>query len=442
MFYWLGCYQHRNHRFRDRVFPEIAHKHCYARYEPLSSLLSRINLEKDKLMPFLLSSKNVFRYLLDYSLCNEQGLKPFQVEAGAFGKNFSLLVSLSSDRKLLVKQERHWRNGKTANEFFKEWQFHKLLRQFPELSQLSSTVSDVIHFDESNSIIVYNYLLNYLDLDKFYRKKQTFPALIATSIGRTLAVLHRTTLDQQKCRDFICQIQEESPSQFFNPVPRLGRIGPEVFGSIPPDCLKFYVLYQRYESLVAAVADLTAGWHPCCVIHNDLKLDNILLHEGWEQFTSQGEQQQGNLIRLIDWERCAWGDPAFDLGTILASYLRVWLDSLVADPSMGIEESLRLAVTPLKVLRFSMVALMKAYLENFPAILEHYSDFLQRVVQFAGLALIETIGAFIDYHKYFGNRSICMLQVAKSLLCRPEQSITTLFGMTESELACLNSSPV
>lgn len=392
-------------------------------------------------MPFLLSSENVFRYLLDYSLCAEQGLNFFQVEAGAFGKNFSLLVSLTSDLKLLVKQERLWRNGKTNNEFFKEWQFHKLLRQFPELSQLSSTVSEVIHFDESNSIIVYNYLINYLDLDKFYRKEQTFPPFIATSIGKTLAVLHRTTLNQQECRDFICQVQEESP-QFYNPVPRLGRIGPEIFGSIPDDCLKFYVLYQRYESLVAAVADLTAGWHPCCVIHNDLKLDNILLHEGWKQSTLQGEQLQGNLIRLIDWERCAWGDPAFDLGTILASYLRVWLDSLVADPSIEIEESLRLAVTPLKVLRFSMVALMKAYLENFPAILEHYSDFLQRVVQFAGLALIETIGAFIDYHKYFGNRSICMLQVAKSLLCRPEQSITTLFGTTKSELACLNSSPV
>ncbi|WP_375498193.1 phosphotransferase [uncultured Nostoc sp.] len=393
-------------------------------------------------MPFLLNSENVSRYLLKSNLCAEQELEFLQVEAGAFGKNFNLLVTLSSNCKLLVKQERHWRNGKTANEFFKEWQFHKLLHHIPELSQLSSKVSELLHFDESNSIIVYKYLLNYLDLDKFYRKEQTFPAIIATSIGRTLAVLHGATINQQKCSNFISQVQEEkSPDHFYNPAQRLERIGPEVFGSIPDDCLKFLVLYQRYESLGAAVAELTASLHPCCVIHNDLKLDNILLYDGWEQSALQGNQLQGNLIRLIDWERCTWGDPAFDLGTILASYLRIWLDSLVAAPSIEIEESLRLAMTPLKVLRPSIVALMKAYLENFPEILKHYSDFLQRVVQFAGLALIETTRAFIDYHKYFGNRSICMLQVAKSLLCRPEQSMITIFGISESELACLNSSP-
>ena len=95
-------------------------------------------------MPLLLSSENIYRYLLELNLCAEQGLEFLQVEAGAVGKNFNLLVTLSSDRKLLVKQERHWRNGKTANEFFKEWQFHKLLCHFPELSQLSSTVSELI----------------------------------------------------------------------------------------------------------------------------------------------------------------------------------------------------------------------------------------------------------------------------------------------------------
>ncbi len=393
------------------------------------------------MMPFLLSSENISQYLLKARLCTEQEIEFIQVEAGSVGKNFNLLVTLSNNRKLLVKQERHWRNGKTAKEFFKEWQFHNLIHQFSDLHQLSSRVSEVIHFDADNSIIVYDYLADYLDLYKFYHQEQTFPTTVANSIGKILAVLHRTTLNQQEYCDFISHVQEKSPAQFYKPAQNLEKIYPDIFGLIPIDCLKFYVLYQRYESLGAAVSDLTTGWRPCCVTHNDLKLDNILISKGWEQPHSLGEQLQRNLIRLIDWERCAWGDPAFDLGTILASYLRVWLDSLVVDPSLGIEESLRLAVTPLKVLRPSIVALMKAYFENFPTILEHYSNFIPRVVQFAGLALIEAIRSFIDYHKYFGNRSICMLQVAKSLLCYPEQSIVSIFGTTESELCCLSSSP-
>ena len=43
-------------------------------------------------MPFLLNSENVSRYLLKSNLCAEQELEFLQVEAGAFGKNFNLLV--------------------------------------------------------------------------------------------------------------------------------------------------------------------------------------------------------------------------------------------------------------------------------------------------------------------------------------------------------------
>ena len=76
-----------------------------------------------------------------------------------------------------------------------------------------------------------------------------------------------------------------------------------------------------------------------------------------------------------------------------------------------------------------------AYLEKFPEILEYRPDFEQRVVQFAGLALIQQIQAMIQYQKSFDNAGICMLQVAKSLLCRPDQSIPTIFGTATSVIS-------
>lgn len=91
-------------------------------------------------------------------------------------------------------------------------------------------------------------------------------------------------------------------------------------------------------------------------------------------------------------------------------------------------------MTPLEELQPSIAALTGAYFGNFPEILERCPHFLRRVVQFSGLALIQQIQSMIQYQKSFGNTGICMLQVAKSLLCRPEQSIPTVFGVTESEL--------
>lgn len=386
-------------------------------------------------MPFLLSSENTPHYLLDSNLIAKESLENLQVNAGGFGKNFNLLVTLSPEHQLLVKQERHLRNGKTANEFINERQFHQLLHNFVELNQLLSIVSEVLHFDEEHSILVYKYLHNYYDLSQFFAQENIFPELISSAIGKAIADIHRRTFDCYDYRKFY-QFPEKSSAYVYNNILNIERLSPEILGSIPNDCLKFFVLYQRFESLRAAILELTQNWHFCCVTHNDLKLNNVLLHQDWQQF-SETEKPQESLVRLIDWERSAWGDPAWDLGTLIASYLQLWLKSLIADPSVSIEESIKLSTTPLKVVQPSIVVLVKSYLQYFPEILQRYPYFLQRVIQVAGLALIESIRAQIEHQKYFGNNSIYMLQVAKGLLCRPEKSFTTIFNITEAELAAM-----
>ena len=391
-------------------------------------------------MAFLLNHQNVFEYLFGHNLCfqREADLKEIDLK---FAKNFNLLVSLRDSRKLLVKQERHNQEGKTAGEFLNEWRIQEFSQRFPELSHIRPLLPEVLHFNANDSVIVFNYLDDYHDLADFYTKENVFPTTIATSIGTTLSTIHRKTLNHQEYQDFFSQNGEDVPIDQAPKFARgLERIGPEVFGLVPGDGLKFFALYQRYDSLGKAIAELATAFKPCCLTHNDLKLNNILLHNDWEQAISQAEQSSNSIIRLIDWERGAWGDPAFDLGMLIASYLQIWLSSLVVSKSIDIEESLRLAMTPLEVIQPSIAALTKAYFGDFPEIIERRPDFLRRVVQFSGLALIQQIQAMLQYQKSFGNMGICMLQVAKTLLCRPEQSIPTVFGVAESELTHLSRS--
>ena len=69
-------------------------------------------------------------------------------------------------------------------------------------------------------------------------------------------------------------------------------------------------------------------------------------------------------------------------------------------------------------------------------------DFLQLVMQFSGLALIRAIQARLQHEKTFDNSGICMLQVAKSLLCRHQASIPTILGMELSTITAKNLSLV
>jgi hypothetical protein len=323
----------------------------------------------------------------------------------------------------------------------REWRTRELLQGFPELAALSPLLPEILHFGAAESILVFNYLTDCRDLSGFYGLENGFPTAIATEIGKVLAYIHRSTFKGKQYQEFIAQDSKSAPQENFAKFSlSMSRLTPEVFGRVPADAIKFFTLYQRYDSLSQAIAELDNAFQPSCLTHNDLKLNNILLHDRWETYVSSTATASKS-IRIIDWERCGWGDPAFDLGMTISSYMNIWLGNLVINNSIDIQESLRIAMIPLESIQPSIAALARSYLSVFPEIIEYRPDFLLRVVQFTGFSFIQQIQALIQYQKYFGNTSICLLQVAKSLLCRPQESVETVFGATERDLMPLSLCP-
>ena len=379
-------------------------------------------------MTTILDTDNVFEYLakLNYCIVADRATSKTTVIPA---KNFNLLISFTDGRNLLVKQEIHNDRGETAGEFWSAWHMKQTIESFPNLQQrISSFLPDILHFDPQSSILIVKYLADYGDLYQYYIKERQFPLSIAKSIGQLLATIHSQTFQQTEYHQFWRDRQDTSdatPAMGKNCandiIRRLARITPQIFGVMPPDCLQFFKLYQRFPSLSQAIADLDRSIDPSCLVHNDLKINNILLALNWEQTGS-------SVIRLIDWERADWGDPAFDLGCILGSYLEIWLDGLLIGNTLSINESLQLATTPLELLQPSLFTLLQFYLEGFPAITTARPDYLDRAIQFAGLALIQRVEITIDEDRIFGNRGIVMLQVAKQLLCTPQAAMSTLFG--------------
>jgi len=378
-------------------------------------------------MALLLSSHNVANYLRGLALCTDADPDLVQIESIP-AKNFNLLVTLPNGHKYLVKQERYASDGKTAGEFLNEWRIQEFLHLFPELENFRALLPVVLHFDRENSIMVSQYLDDYRDLADFYAKENVFPSVIASSIGTIIATIHRSTYNRQEYREFFYNTNTLPINRVKYLISKMERVEPEIFGMVPPDVLKFISLYQRYDSLGQAIAELSTAFNPCCLTHNDLKVNNILLHV-------DSHKSSESIVRLIDWERAKWGDPAFDLGILITTYLLIWLNSLVISSSLTIEESLRLATIPLEKIQPSIAALTCTYFDNFPEILEHRPDFLVRVVQFAGFGLIQQVLAMMQNQASLGNTGIGVLQVAKSLLCRPEQSMQTIFGSGTVELS-------
>jgi hypothetical protein len=394
-------------------------------------------------MKTILDTSNVFEYLTEIKYCSLSDKDTSNISA-INAKNFNLAIEFSNGRQLLVKQERHNDLGESQGEFWAAWRIGNLVEQFPALGEkISGFLPELLHFDPDNSILIVNYLSNYCDLSRYYDREHQFPIQIPQTIGQLLATLHSQTFQQpdyQRYLDPTIDIldgvtpiephqdrERETSYSAIDIIHRLTRITPHVFRQMPLECLQFLKLYQRFPSLTQAIAELGEAVVPSCAIHNDLKLNNILLDLDWES-------PESKIIRLIDWERAIWGDPAFDLGCLLGSYLEIWLEGLAISNLLSINESLQLAITPLELLQPSLLALVQSYLAGFPEILVARPDYLDRAVQFAGLALIQRIEITIDEERTFGNCGIVMLQVAKQLICTPRAAMKTLFDRDFTQL--------
>lgn len=412
---------------------------------PCSKVLNRAYILRtiDSHMSFILRTDNAIDYLIQNRICSAEFSRDSMVEPKIF-KNFNVLVQLADNRRFLVKQESGNRRGKSDSGLIHEWRLYQLLRSQlelskSELSNIAALVSELIHADPDNAVLVLKYLDHYQDLDTFADQGH-FPACIARELGATLATVHRVTFEHRDAlRAAIVHLGYDART--LDEVPDfqdgLETITPDVFGEIAADGLKFYELYQRHDQLRQAMTALNDGFAPCCLTHNDLKFNNVLLHHQWKtllQHEADGQPLQAT-IRFIDWEKWSWGDPAYDVGMVIAEFLKLWLKSLVVSPDLDLHTSLRFATVPLEVLQPSLIALIEAYQTGFPELWAMRPAVLTQIVQCAGLALIETIQARLYYLEPFGNVEICMLQVAKTLLCEPEQSVSMIFGQPLSSVA-------
>jgi hypothetical protein len=387
-------------------------------------------------MKISLDTANVFEYLATLNYCqisDQNRSKVTVIEA----KNFNILIAFEDGRNLLIKQEIHNNSGQTAGEFWSAWQMQELINRFPDLGKkVSAFLPELMHFDPDNSILVVRYLAEYSDLYQYYTNEHKFPVAVARSIGQHLATIHSQTFQQPEYQRWVetnnarhqtHQNISASVHPAIDLIDRLTHLTPQIFQVTPPACLQFFHLYQRFPNLSLAIVDLGKSIVPSCLVHHDLKLNNILIDLDWER-------PESTVTRLIDWERANWGDPAFDLGCLLASYLEIWLDGLPIGNSLSINESLQLATTPLELLQPSLFTLVQAYLTEFPAITLTRPDYLDRSIQFAGLALIQNIEGKIYAERTFDNRGIVILQVAKQLICTPQAAMNTLFGANSSQL--------
>lgn len=388
-----------------------------------------------------LSSGSVVDYFCQLDREFDLASDKLSISEGKAGtKNIIFLVSQLSGKQYMVKQERPTFLGDFPGDLLNEWYLHQFLRSSEIGDTLSRYIRPMTGYLQDSLVGMYEYLASH---EEFYthvlQQEAIFPVEIDSLIGQALGTIHRTTLNHAETQNALTQEHsfwrmKGSAFSLIN-----NRVTPEMLSAVPPDYLRFIKLYQRFESLDRAVQEAFSQWNPCCLVHNDLNVANILIHKDWrsrlelEEFESE-DIDSIQTIKIIDWERSSWGDPVMDIGYLASNYLMLWLTSMVIDPQMDLNTTLKTATTSLEDVTPSISALVKSYLCAFPESLTLWPLWTKKLMQSIGIGLIIQAQARIEYSAVLSNSDIYALQVAKSFLCRPVASFPTIFGFQPEEL--------
>nr|WP_282453051.1 phosphotransferase [Brasilonema octagenarum] len=367
--------------------------------------------------------------MISVGICKKDDLDDLKVDVNS--KSFDWVIDIPQNQeKLFVKQTPDYKSLDHDVRIEKEWKLYNFLQSHKNLDYASSLTPEVLHFDESNSILIYKCPNDSITLQSFYENQEAFPIALAELLGTTLAKLHSQTMSFQECHTFLTEL-EESKLNYQLPYPDslsdylISRIEPESLKKTQAVSWRFLGIFQQSDAVREIVTELVLNHRHCCLTHNNIQFHKIFIPRHWEKLESEIQDTDKSLIKIIDWEACSWGDPACDLGKAILGYFLFWLNSMIVHPAIDIKKSIQLATIPLEVVRPSIVAITKAYINTYPKILEDYPDFLKRVVQFAGLGLIYQLLAEFQLQPEIAlSHQGLYFFIATQLLCKPEKFLS------------------
>jgi thiamine kinase-like enzyme len=369
-------------------------------------------------MPIILNHKNLLSYLRELNVLPEMREQNISVDL-MLSKRFKWILGWGNT-SIIVKQgaiyKEYYSEALVSNEYIKS----KLITDSCNLAV------SMIHYSKDDSIIIYVCPPKHSILGSHSSSHKLLLSIeVAAQIGKSLRNLHKVDVAPARSLGLCTQIL---PYKDY----LLSEVTPQTGLHSPVEILAFLRSYQEDHEFIDDVSALIGNDSHECIIHGSPKFRNIIINTSTLDTDSSNKKDLA--LKLIDWEMCCWGDPSYDLGSIISDYLLLWLKSIRFRSKAEIPQSLKTAGIPLDQIHAPINELVRSYLHDAVKSEEQHSNFIRKAIKYAGLCLICNILQSIENEWGFTNSDVCTLQIARSLICKTENSFTSIFGCSEEQL--------
>ena len=351
----------------------------------------------------MLEHSDIAHYLLSLDL-----VKPRTLVEGSFTvvdvsrRNCVFLAATPGGPTYVVKQAGH----RSARTLAQEATVLPLLAQ---AIGLAGHVPSVVLHDPDAALLVLETPSGARDWNEHHRSGRA-PLVPARILGRVLGALHGLQTDRVQALpanlDPMWGLSLAEPSHEL--VLELSAGAQDLLGRV-----------QASPELCARLDALRHSGSEGSFVHGDLRWDNCLA------FASPGSRRRTRVL-LVDWEYAGPGAAAFDVGTVLAEYLRFWVASI---PIVESSDPGRLAANarhPLRCMHPAIQAFWLAYRGASPL-----RPTLRHVVELAAVRLLQTAMEQAQELAEATAHVVTLVQLADNMLRAPDSVGPSLLGLQE-----------
>jgi aminoglycoside phosphotransferase (APT) family kinase protein len=351
----------------------------------------------------MLEQSDIAHYLLSLGLVKPRDV----VEEGltivdASRRNCVFLAAMRGGPTYVVKQAGQRTAGTLAHE-------GAVLRALADAKELAGQVPTVFHHEPEAARLILRTPGDARDWNR-YQSPARFPRSPARILGRTLAGLHRLP----------AEAVEDLPSG----VDRMWGLSLpeppyELLLDLSAGAQDLVSRLQASRTMCDRLNELRDAGSDSTFVHGDLRWDNCLA------VAAPGSRRRTRLL-LVDWELAGPGTAAFDVGTVLAEYLRVWVESI---PIVGPGDPGRLVARaghPLRRMQPAIRAFWSAYGLATPR-----RPPLRRVTELAAVRVLQTAVERAQSLARSSAQVVTLIQLADNMLRRPDDAALSLLGLRE-----------
>lgn len=280
----------------------------------------------------------------------------------------------------------------------------------------------LIDYDKDQHLLILEFLLDAETLWERHLRIGRFPGLYGAELGIALSQLHTDYTVDKLSEEQYSRLQKQPAFILSLHRPHLRYIDEASSAN-----LRLIEIVQRFSQYGEALDELRAGWRPSCLVHGDIKWNNVLV------VPASNRARRSPSLRIVDWELSMVGDPCWDVGSVFSDYLSFWLASIPITGEESPDRFLRLARYPIRKMQPAMHDFWNAYARGMGLSQVEREHWLIQSVRYAAARLLQTAYEEGQLALRPTGNVICLLQLSLNMLLKPVDAAIALLGIDEVE---------